>query len=113
MSGWVQSPGLGGPVSGSRAALLLRLLVQLHVGHQDVLLGLLGVAGAGAAVASPFVGPLQAHRPPTVQVDHADDQRHQHQACHYDDDQSGQMVAVHWGIDRGGKSGLAYTLLTH
>lgn len=45
--GWVQSR--------SRAALLLCLLVQLHVRHQDVLLGLLRQAGVGAAVAGAFV----------------------------------------------------------
>lgn len=39
------------------AALLLWLLVQLHVGHQDVLLRLLRQAGVGAAVAGALVGP--------------------------------------------------------
>lgn len=39
------------------ADLLLWLLVQLHVRHQDVLLRLLRQAGVGAAVAGALIGP--------------------------------------------------------
>lgn len=81
-----------GPVLGR--SLLLCLLVQLHVRHQDVLLNLLRLAGVGAAVAGPFIGPPGPDRSPTVQVDHADYQHHQHQARHHDNNQSGQVVAT-------------------
>ncbi|TNN85944.1 hypothetical protein EYF80_003788 [Liparis tanakae] len=70
----------------------LVLTCQLHVGHQDVLLHLLRLAGVGAAVAGPFVGPSGPDRSPAVQVDHAHDQRHQHQARHHEDDQNGQRL---------------------
>lgn len=80
---------------GPGRSLLLGLLVQLHVGHQDVLLNLLRLAGVGAAVAGPFIGPPGPDRLPAVQVDHADDQHHQHQARHHDNDQNGQVVAIH------------------
>ncbi len=85
------SPGLVGP----GAALLLWLLVQLHVRHQDVLLRLLRQAGVGAAVAGTFIGPPGPNSSPTVQVDHTDNQHHQHQARHHDNNQSGQVVAIH------------------
>lgn len=89
VSVWVQSW-----FGRSGAALLLWLLVQLHVRHQDVLLSLLREAGVGAAVAGSFVGPPGADSSPTVQVDHTDDQHHQHQARHHDDNQSGEVVAI-------------------
>lgn len=76
------------------ADLLLWLLVQLHVRHQDVLLRLLRQAGVGAAVAGALIGPPWPDNSPTVQVDHADNQRHQHQARHHDNNQSGQMVTI-------------------
>lgn len=85
---------------------LLGLLVQLHVRHQDVLLGLLRQAGIGAAVASAFIRPPGPHSPPTVQVDDRDDQRHQEQRRHRDDDERGQMVAVGWvGRDKRTQTG--------
>lgn len=86
--------GSGPVLGGGVGPLLLRLLVQLHVRHQDVFLHLLRLVGVGAAVAGTFVGPPGANSPPTVQVDHADDQRHQQQARHHDDNKSGQVVAV-------------------
>lgn len=75
---------------------LLRLLVQLHVGHQDVLLGLLVEAWVGAAVARPLEGTPRPCGSPPVQVDHSGYQQKQHQSCHYDDDQSRQVVDIHW-----------------
>lgn len=90
-----------GPVPGwsvrwSGAPLLLWLLVQLHIRHEDVLLCLLGEAGIGAAVAGSFIGPPGPDSPAAVQVDYADDQHHQHQARHHDDNESGQVVTIHW-----------------
>lgn len=82
----------------SAAAPLLWLLVQLHVGHQDVLLGLLSGVRVGAAVAGPLVGPPGPDSSPAVQVDHPDDQHHQNQARHHDNDQSGEVVCVHWEV---------------
>lgn len=85
-----------GPVLGwSRASLLLWLLVQLHVRHQDVLLSLLCKAGIGAAVAGSLIGPPGPDSSPTVQVDNTNDQHHQHQARHHDDNESGQVVSIH------------------
>lgn len=83
--------------------LLLGLLVQLHVRHQDVLLRLLRQAGVGAAVAGTFVGAPGPNRSPAVQVDDDGDQRHQEQRRHQDHNQRGQMVNVHWG--RGHRRG--------
>lgn len=85
-----------------QTSLLLGLLVQLHVRHQDVLLGLLRQAGIGTAVASTFIRPPGPNSPPTVQVDDRDDQRHQEQRRHRDDDQRRQMVSVHWVGERRG-----------
>ena len=75
-----------------RDGVLLWLLVQLHVRHQNVLLCLLGSAGAGAAVAGTVVGAPGADAAPPVQVDDPHDQQHQNQARHHDDDQGGQVV---------------------
>lgn len=61
VSGWVQSWFVQ-----SEATLLLWLLVQLHVRHQDVLLSLLCEAGVGAAVAGTFIGPPGPNSSPTV-----------------------------------------------
>lgn len=76
------------------AALLLCLLVQLHVRHQDVLLRLLAEAGVGAAVAGAFVGAPRAAAPPAVQEDQARHQRHQGQARHQHHDEDGQVVTA-------------------
>ena len=78
-----------------RDRVSLWLLVQLHVRHQNVLLRLLGGAGAGAAVAGPVVGAPGAEDAPPVQVDDPHDQQHQDQARRHDDDQGGQVV--HFG----------------
>lgn len=80
-----------------QTSLLLGLLVQLHVRHQDVLLRLLRQAGIGAAVASAFIGPPGPDGSPSVQVDDDRDQRHQDQGRHQDDDQRGQVIVGHWG----------------
>lgn len=85
------SPGL----VRSGVALLLWLLIQLHVRHQDVLLSLLCEAGVGAAVTGPFIGTPGPDSSPTVQVDHSNNQHHQHQASHHDNNQSGQVVTIH------------------
>lgn len=85
------SPAPGGR-GQSWLAVLLRLLVELHVRHQDVLLGLFGVVGVGAAVARPLVRSPGACLVPAVQVDHAHDEDHQHQARHHDHNQSRQVV---------------------
>ena len=72
--------------------VLLWLLVQLHVRHQNVLLHLLGGAGAGAAVAGTIVGAPGTDAALPVQVDDPHNKQHQDQACHHDDDQGGQVV---------------------
>lgn len=74
---------------------LLWLLVQLHVRHQDVLLGLLGEAGVSAAVAGPLVGAPRPNSSPTVQVDHGNYQHYKDQASYHDNDQSWKVVTVH------------------
>lgn len=91
-------------VQSGVCSLLLWLLVQLHVRHQDVLLRLLRQAGVGAAVAGPFVRPPRTNGLSTVQVDHADDQQHQQQARYRDDDQSGEVVVFSCGRESVGMS---------
>lgn len=75
-------------------ALLLCLLVQLHVRHQDVLLRLLAQPRVGAAVASAFVGATRADAAPAVQEDQARHQRHQSQARHQHHDEDGQVITA-------------------
>lgn len=87
-------PVLGWSVGWSKTPLLLWLLVQLHVRHQDVLLSLLSKAGVGAAVAGPLIGPPGPNSSPTVQVDNTDNQQHQHEAGHHDNNESGQVVPI-------------------
>lgn len=62
---------------------LLWLLVQLHVGNQDVLLSLFRVWGVGAAVTGPLVRPPRSNGSPAVEIDHTDYEHHQQQACHH------------------------------
>lgn len=75
--------------------VLFRLLVQLHVRHQDVLLYLLSKVGVGAAVPGPFIGPPGPDSSPAVEVENANDQHQQHQGRHNDNNQSGHVVTVH------------------
>lgn len=76
---------------------LLRLLVQLHVRHQDVLLRLLRQAGVGPAVTGAFVGAPGPHSSPPVQINQTCDQRQQHQGRDDDDDEGGHAVDVRCG----------------
>lgn len=71
---------------------LFRLLVQLHVRDEDVLLLLLGGRGVSAAVAGALVRAARAGRPPAVQEEADQHQSHQHQHGYQHQQQSGEMV---------------------
>lgn len=85
--GWSVSPGRLG---------LLWLLIQLHVRHQDILLGLFCTVRVGAAVAGPFIRAPRSNSSVSVEVDHANNQHHKHQARYHNNNQRGQAVTIYW-----------------